>query len=104
MDDSNLPCVIIQNKIDKIKDVEVKQNYMEIGFLENFARKNKFDCFFQTSAKTGENIDYAISSFLRLVIDKYEKFLDSSVIEKVKNENIKLENTKTKKNQRKNCC
>ena len=97
--------IIVQNKLDLVKDNENKQNFMESTFLEEFAKKNGFDCFFQTSAKTGENVNLAISSFLKIVIEKYENYFksrnfmfdDDAVTENV---NLKEPNLKESKK----CC
>ena len=68
---------IIQNKLDKIIDLEEKADFMKYENLQEYSRKNKFNLSFQTSAKTGENIENAISGFIRFVIDKYEIYLTS---------------------------
>ena len=105
MDNSQLPMAIVQNKLDKINELDYKQTYWSIDYLKDFAEKNKFCCYFQTSAKTGENIDFAFSSFLKIVIDKYESYLDKYCkhYDDPNTDCLKLENQKTKYKTR-NCC
>lgn len=103
MDNSPLPMIIIQNKLDIKTEKNIVEKESEIEFLEEFAKKNKFESFFQTSAKTGENVDSAISQFLQLIIEKYEKYYkDSSFNEDARTDNVRLEKQSTTR--QKKCC
>lgn len=109
IDGSPLPMVIIQNKLDKVSDLQEKADFMILENLKEYSRKNKFDMCFQTSAKTGENIEDAISGFIRLVIDKYESYFASRVKETVveeKNKTVVLTNNNTQKETKSSssCC
>ena len=103
---------IIQNKLDIINDLEEKADFMKYDNLKEYSKKNKFDLCFQTSAKTGENIENAISGFIRHVIDKYEKHLaiknkESPNEEKIINNVVLSNNYKNKKDlnkSSKSCC
>ena len=77
VDGTPLPMAIIQNKLDKVSELEEKEDFMKFESLQEYAKKHKFDLCFQTSAKTGENIEKSISGFIRLVIDKYERYLST---------------------------
>ena len=91
---------IIQNKLDLIEEIELKKEYMQIDFLKDFSVKNKFCSFYQTSAKTGENIDIAVSKFLKIVIEKYERYLaqnDDAIT-------VSLNLFNLRKPKQKNCC
>ena len=79
---------IIQNKFDKISDLVEKADFMKYENLQEYSRKNKFDLCYQTSAKTGENIENAISGFIRHVIDKFEKYLALKNMEVISEEKI----------------
>ena len=111
VDGTPLPMVIIQNKLDKISELQEKANFMTMNHLEEFRQKNKFDLCFQTSAKTGENVEDSISGFIRLVIDKYERYLSTirpkeSVVEKESKTVVLNSNSNNTQNQTKNksCC
>ena len=97
---------IIQNKLDIANNREMKNRHMEIDFLEDFAKNNGFDCFFQTSAKTGENVDFAISTFLKIVIDKYENFYRFNInieLDGLTSTNIRLDD-KINPTDKSSCC
>ena len=64
-DGSVIPNILIQNKIDLINE-ENKDNYE----IEEFSKKNKFDAWFQTSAKTGKNISECMDKLLDIIINK----------------------------------
>jgi small GTP-binding protein len=109
IDGSPLPMVIIQNKLDKVSDLQDKADFMTLENLKEYSKKNKFDLCFQTSAKTGENIEDAISGFIRLVIDKYERYFASRVKEtevvEEKNKTVVLTNNNTPKDKKAaSCC
>ena len=44
-------CLAVGTKIDLQEDRQVTEE-----FAQEFARKEKFDLFFETSSKTGENV------------------------------------------------
>ena len=64
-DGSVIPNILIQNKIDLINE-ENKDN----SEIEEFSKKNKFDAWFQTSAKTGKNIAECMDKLLDIIINK----------------------------------
>jgi hypothetical protein len=112
MDGTSIPMVIIQNKVDKIKDLTDLPDFMKIETLKDFSKKNKFEMCYQTSAKSGENIEESITSFIKMVIDKleiYTKNKNPDIKEDSVNINkVKLSNQKNSKNSpnvnNKMCC
>jgi predicted GTPase len=111
LDGSPLPMSIIQNKLDKIENQE-KESYTKLPYLEEFAKKNGFSMFFQTSAKTGQNVETAFTSFIKSVIEKFDTHMESKtkdsqfVEEETKQKNFILNNTGqlAKKSKEKGCC
>ena len=68
-DNGKLPCVLIENKIDLLSEEEFKSSE---EFIKDFASKNEFDHYFRTSAKTGENIEEAISYLIQKIIERFQ--------------------------------
>lgn len=62
-DGSIIPNILIQNKIDLITEDD-----KDINKIEEFSKKNKFDAWFQTSAKTGKNILNVWINYLILLL------------------------------------
>lgn len=100
--------IIIQNKLDKVSELEEKADFMKLEHLQEYAKNNKYDLCYQTSAKTGENVEDAISGFIRFVIDKYERYLSSKTKETTveeKNKTVVLTNHNIlKEKKQKSCC
>ena len=69
IDGTDLPCVLVENKVDLLEADKAK----DLTELKKFSDDNGFISCFRTSAKTGENINEAMS------------FLIESVLEKLKN-------------------
>ena len=67
----DVPIVIVGNKIDS-KDEQFENEKNE---AEEFAKKNNYD-YFRCSAKTGENVEQAFYTLIKLVMEKKEN--DSS--------------------------
>ena len=84
---SNIPIIIIGNKIDceerEVQKEEAESFWKEQGYT-----------YFETSAKTGDNIDETIKFLVKKVIDIKEGNIDE---EKDKNENIKIDKNKENK-------
>jgi len=64
-DGSNIPNILILNKIDLINN-----DKKDFNTIDEFVKKNKFDAWFKTSAKTGENINESMDTLLEIVINK----------------------------------
>ena len=84
-DGSNIPNILIQNKIDLVNEDELNKNY-----IEEFSKKNNFDAWFYTSAKTGKNISECMVKLLDIVINKLNE-IDLSEINANRNNSIVLD-------------
>ena len=84
-DGSNIPNILIQNKIDLVNEDELDKNY-----IEEFSKKNNFDAWFYTSAKTGKNISECMAKLLDIVINKLNE-IDLSEINANRNNSIVLD-------------
>ena len=71
-DGSNIPNILILNKYDLISSEK-----KDFNVIEEFVEKNKFDAWFKTSAKTGENIKESMDTLLEIVINKLKDINDS---------------------------
>ena len=100
--------ILVGNKLDM-------ENERKIQFEQgkNYAKSNGFEDFFETSAKTGENVRKMFIKVAKILYDDYKKYkameMDdsfSSYSASVKTKNAKR-NSKKKKdgnNKNKNCC
>ena len=103
-DNSFLPCVLVQNKIDLVNEDIVKD---DIKFI-NFANKNNFIKCFRTSVKKNINVDNTMDFLIEYIINKLEeikiKNLDKN---EEKNQKIILSSEHfevTKESNTINCC
>lgn len=80
IDGDNLPCLLIQNKIDLVK----KNEYPDEAKMREFAEKYEFIDYFQTSAKTGINVNECMTTLIEYIIRR--------LIEHSKNTNTILNN------------
>jgi Ras-related protein Rab-2A len=103
--------ILVGNKLDKNNDRKVK---FEEG--KNYAKSNGFEEFFETSAKTGENVRKMFIKVAKILYDDYKKYKElemndsfssyaASTKSKKLNDKKKSKNqTNEKKNKSKNCC
>lgn len=82
VDGSPIPAILVQNKIDLVKEEEL-ENDQEV---RNFAKENGFEDFRRISCKDGKGIDETMDDFLKTIIDRVEEFN--------KKNNIDVENRK----------
>ena len=69
LDGSNIPAILIRNKVDLLDNEENIDDEEEI---KDFCEKNAFLKCFKTSAKTGTNIDESMNFLISAIIDKME--------------------------------
>jgi Ras-related protein Rab-2A len=103
--------ILVGNKLDKNNERKVK---FEEG--KNYAKSNGFEEFFETSAKTGENVRKMFIKVAKILYDDYKKYKElemndsfssyaASSKSKKPNDKKKSKNQKNeKKNKSKNCC
>ena len=105
-DGSLIPNILIQNKVDLIKKENNNDNNDEM--IEEFAKKNKFDAWFKTPAKTGENVNESMDKMLELIINKLNYFNTNYFIEHKNTLSLKTDQgseiDKIRKNTQNNCC
>ena len=68
MDGGKIPCLLVENKADLLKEEE-QENYEQ---LKEFAMKGEFCGCFRISAKTGLNINESIEFLIRNIIKRIE--------------------------------
>ena len=87
-----IPVVLIGNKSDLINKREVS---FEEG--ENLSKKFKIgNHFYETSSKTGDNVEIAINDLVQQIYEKYGN--------KFGNSNIEIKNEESKNDKKKKCC
>ena len=106
LDGSNIPAILIRNKIDLLENEE---NIDDEEEMKEFCEKNAFLKCFKTSAKTGTNVDEAMNFLISSIIDKMEGLAQSGInlFEKDRKSMV-LENHKHNDNKKENnsmgCC
>ena len=109
IDGGQIPCILIQNKIDLIEDQskveEIKQR------MTTFCEKNNFVNGFVTSVKEGINVDESMKYLIDLIVDRLEKYaaLGHDVFHNPNaRHTIKLESNthkkESKREDKKDCC
>ena len=79
LDGSELPCILVENKVDLLEP----NKGSDLRDLKKFSDDNGFITCFRTSAKTGLNLNEAMSNLI------------DNILEKLKNLSVKdLENDK----------
>ena len=106
-DGSLIPNILIQNKVDLIKKENNNDNNND-EMIEEFAKKNKFDAWFKTPAKTGENVNESMDKMLELIINKLNYFNTNYFIEHKNTLSLKTDQgseiDKIRKSTQNNCC
>lgn len=101
LDGNELPIILIENKIDLLKNQEIKQISVQEEF-EEFSKKNKFTECFRTSAKDGININQSMNYLINIIISRL-LCLGPDVINKSKEKN-NLKLRKKDKKKKESCC
>jgi len=101
MDGTDLPIILVGNKLDLIKEEDL---FNEEEEFKSFAEKNNFVSCFRSSAKQNINITEAMEFLVKFAINKMEnvnkdkiKKKESIILEKHTNLNANLKNNS-------NCC
>ena len=108
IDDSNIPAILIRNKVDLLEEKNDNDNDDE-NMIKEFCEKNKFLRCFKTSAKTGTNIEEAMNFLISNIIDRMDKIAQSgsNPFEKQR-ESLVLQKSKNSDNNKDNnmngCC
>ena len=108
IDDSNIPAILIRNKVDLLEENNDNDNDDE-NMIKEFCEKNKFLRCFKTSAKTGTNIEEAMNFLISNMIDRMDKIAQSgsNPFEKQR-ESLVLQKSKNSDNNKDNnmngCC
>ena len=105
LDGSNIPSILIRNKIDLLEN---DNNVDDEDQIKEFCEKNNFLRCYKTSAKTGTNIDEAMNFLISTIIDKMESLAQngSNPFQKPR-ESLVLEKkkyTESKDNKLGGCC
>lgn len=79
-DDSELPILLIENKIDKLIDGKETENK-----IKEFQEANKFLNYFRTSAKTKQNINEAMEYLITQIIEKLNECNDLQKSDSINN-------------------
>jgi len=108
IDDSNIPAILIRNKVDLLEEKNDNE-YDDENMIKEFCEKNKFLRCFKTSAKTGTNIEEAMNFLISNIIDRMDKIAQSgsNPFEKQR-ESLVLQKSKNSDNNKDNnmngCC
>ena len=66
LDGSELPCILVENKVDLLDPNKAN----DLRDLKKFSDENGFITCFRTSAKTGFNLNEAMSYLIDNILDK----------------------------------
>ena len=108
IDETPLPIVLVQNKIDLIEPEELKKDEDE---LKKFVNKNGFLTFTRTSCKTRKNINETMDYLLSNIIDRLEEYhqktnipMDDNKRTSIVAKNNNLSNESLFNSQKEFCC
>ena len=106
LDGQDLPCVLVENKIDLYND-----NIMDVErTAKRFAQENGFVDVFLTSVKNKQNVDESMECLVNNIIERMDQFAKSGVNTSSIRDSLKLKDgKKSSKRKRKNdedtgCC
>lgn len=104
IDDSDIPIMLIENKIDKLTDEKATET-----IIKEFQEKNNFIHYFRTSAKTNKNINEAMDYFVNFIIAKLNhcnELTNVQLTHSIITNNYKLLNQEVQQNEieKNQCC
>ena len=84
VDGEKLPCILVENKIDLLDDIE------EDPTLEEFVKMNDFSGGFRVSSKTGKNVNEAMDYLIKIIIKRIEDFEEKNLNIEIQDKNITI--------------
>jgi len=103
MDGSEIPVILVENKIDLLNEEEIKDDKSSI----DFAMKNSYLRSFRVSAKSGINVNESMDFLIKYIITKLSLLNPKIEDKRNKNNNIKLNNNNNNnldKKDKGSCC
>ena len=97
--ENNIPCFLIENKMDLVKEDIAK----DISSLSEFSNDNNFCGFYRTSAKTGKNVGKIMDDVIEYILNKLEETTKKETIVEQRDSLFNL-NTKKEEKKKEECC
>ncbi len=66
LDGKELPCILVENKVDLLEPSKANN----LTDLKAFANENGFSSCFRTSAKTGQNLNEAMTFLIENILER----------------------------------
>ena len=108
IDETPLPIVLVQNKIDLVEQEELEKDEDE---LKKFVDDNGFLTFTRTSCKNKQNINETMDYLLANIIDRLEEYhkkanipIDDNKRTSIVNQNVSLSTESLLSNKKSFCC
>ena len=108
IDETPLPIVLVQNKIDLVEQEELEKDEDE---LKKFVDDNGFLTFTRTSCKNRQNINETMDYLLANIIDRLEEYhkkanipIDDNKRTSIVNQNVSLSTESLLNNKKSFCC
>jgi small GTP-binding protein len=102
LDGKELPIILIENKIDLLKNQEMKQVSLQEEEFREFSKKNKFTECFRTSAKEGINISESMNFLIKTIIRRLLSLGPDRLNKSNEKNTVKLNKKVSKKKE--GCC
>ena len=105
IDGSQIPFILVENKVDLIDNREEFQNIE--NQTKNIAESNNFEKYFMASVKQNINIEESMNFLIELIVDKLEKHAENGNIvfnEQKQRDTIQIERESCTKIRRENRC
>ena len=75
LDGSKLPCLLVENKADLLEQIQID----DMDELKDFSDDNEFINCFRTSAKTGLNLNEAMSYLIEHIIERLKNISEKDI-------------------------
>ena len=110
IDGDKLPFILIQNKIDLIKNDEDYLTHVA-NQSKKLSENKEYIGYYMTSVKENINVEEPINFLIDNIVDRLEKFSGEGNYNNINNNNennrrntLKLDNNSVKKDKKKGCC